>query len=161
LLSIQEPTILGRRDDLTTRGLPDQYPTRLDNLLAIPLRSVTTLGAVLFAANRKGGAYRTEDQLLASLLTSEVGRLKIAHDFAVDSSQALLAAADALLAAADAKRQGARIQAEESARFAVAIARELGWNEHMLEDIALAALLHDVGEIAIPDFLLDKTEQLT
>ena len=71
------------------------------------------------------------------------------------------ATADALLAAAEAKRPGARVQAEESARFAVSIARELGWKDNTLEDIALAALLHDVGEIAIPDYLLEKTEQLT
>jgi HD-GYP domain-containing protein (c-di-GMP phosphodiesterase class II) len=79
----------------------------------------------------------------------------------VESSQALLAAADALLNAAEAKRPGSRTQAEESARFAVAIARELGWDEAALEDIGLAALLHEMGEIVIPDYLIEKTEQLT
>jgi HD-GYP domain-containing protein (c-di-GMP phosphodiesterase class II) len=161
LLAVREPTLLTRRDDLATRGLPDQYPTRLDNAVVVPLQSLSTKGAVLFAANRRGGAYRLEDRLLAKMLSSEVGRLKLAHDFAVDSSQALLAAADALLAAAEAKRPGSRNQAEESARFAIAIARELGWNDHALEDVALASLLHDVGEIAVPDYLLDKTEPLT
>jgi HD-GYP domain-containing protein (c-di-GMP phosphodiesterase class II) len=160
LLAIREPTVLTRRDNLATAGLPDQFPTRLENLIVTPL-NLSTKNAVLFAANRRGGPYRVEDRIIAALLGSEAARLKLAHDFAVDSSQALLAASDALLAAADAKRPGSRTQAEESARFAIAIAREMGWKENALEDIALASLLHDVGEIAIPDYLLEKTEQLT
>jgi HD-GYP domain-containing protein (c-di-GMP phosphodiesterase class II) len=161
LLAVREPTILTRRDNLATAGLPDQFPTRLENLIVTPLKNVGTKGAALFAANRRGGGYRVEDRIIATLLGSEVARLKLAHDFAVDSSQALLAASDALLAAAEAKRPGSRTQAEESARFAIAIAREIGWKDNALEDIALAALLHDVGEIAIPDYLLEKTDQLT
>jgi len=161
LLAIREPTILTRSNDLATRGLPDQYPARLDNLMVTPLRNITSHGAVLFAANRKGGPYRASDRIVAEILGSEVARRKLAHDSALESSQALLATADALLAAAEAKRPGSRSQAEESARFAIAIAREMGWDDTALEDIGLAALLHDVGEIVIPDYLLEKTEQLT
>lgn len=36
-----------------------------------------------------------------------------------------------------------------------------GMSEHQIEDIALAAVLHDVGKIAIPDAILNKPARLT
>jgi len=40
--------------------------------------------------------------------------------------------------------------------IAVAIAREMGLSQHMIERVMLAAILHDVGKISIPDRVLRK-----
>src|SRR5205807_1297147 len=58
--------------ELGTRGLPDQYPPRLDNAVAAPIPGVPGRGATLFAVNRRGGPYRDEDRLLALMLGREV-----------------------------------------------------------------------------------------
>jgi hypothetical protein len=161
LLALREPVLWTRSDDLNTRGLPDQYPPRLDNLVAAPLPNVSSFGATVFAAHRHRGNFRHEDRIMAVLVAREAGRVTAERDLAIGTSQALGAAAEALLAAAEAKRHGARAQAEESARFSEAISREIGWTDQAIEDVRLAAWLHDIGELAIPDALLDKTEPLT
>ncbi|WP_297853167.1 HD domain-containing phosphohydrolase [Meiothermus sp.] len=46
-------------------------------------------------------------------------------------------------------------------RNAALIAKELGWPPHEIETLRLAARLHDVGKIGIPDAILLKRDRLT
>lgn len=46
-------------------------------------------------------------------------------------------------------------------RNAAMIAKELGWPPHEIETLRLAARLHDVGKIGIPDAILLKRDRLT
>ncbi|WP_337868822.1 HD domain-containing phosphohydrolase [Meiothermus sp.] len=46
-------------------------------------------------------------------------------------------------------------------RNAAMIAKELGWPQHEVETLRLAARLHDVGKIGIPDTILLKRDRLT
>src|SRR5439155_14869701 len=125
------------------------------------LPNVSSFGAAIFAANSRRGNFRHDDRIMAFLLGREAARVNLEREVALGSSEALMAASEALITAADAKREGTRAQAKESARFAEAIAVELGWSGQAVEDIKLAALLHDIGEIAVPDVILDKTDPLT
>jgi putative two-component system response regulator len=50
---------------------------------------------------------------------------------------------------------------ERVSAFAAALARQLGWSERLVPWVRLAAILHDVGKVAIPDSVLNKTGQLT
>ena len=45
--------------------------------------------------------------------------------------------------------------------YATALAAALGMNEDMIEIIRQAALLHDVGKIGIPEYILNKPGRLT
>ncbi|AEG14553.1 metal dependent phosphohydrolase with GAF sensor [Desulfofundulus kuznetsovii DSM 6115] len=47
------------------------------------------------------------------------------------------------------------------ARLACAIAREMGWPEDRVEGLRLAALLHDIGKMAIPAEILTAPRRLT
>jgi diguanylate cyclase (GGDEF)-like protein len=47
------------------------------------------------------------------------------------------------------------------AEYAVAIAARLGWDERDRELIQMAAMLHDVGKVSIPDHVLRKPQPLT
>ncbi len=47
------------------------------------------------------------------------------------------------------------------ARYSVLIAKKLGWAEENLNELEIAALLHDVGKVNIPEAILTKTERLT
>ena len=161
LLAFTEPTILTRGDNLTTRGLPDQYPPQLNAILGCPLPNVAPLAAVLFAANPDAGSYAPNDRLLVSFLTREAARLTLAATLANVSRETRLAATEALLVALEARRPGSREDGKECARIATAIARQLGWGDQGLEDIRLAALLHDVGRLGLSDAVMDKTDGLS
>jgi putative nucleotidyltransferase with HDIG domain len=67
----------------------------------------------------------------------------------------------AFAAAIDAKDVYTKHHSQRVAKYAVAIARELGWNEADTEGIYIAGFLHDVGKILINSELLNKKEPLT
>jgi len=66
-----------------------------------------------------------------------------------------------LATAIDARDPYTRGHSEEVTRLAVQAARELGWSGADLEMLEFAALLHDVGKIAVPDAILHKAGPLT
>ena len=47
------------------------------------------------------------------------------------------------------------------ATIALAIGREMGWDEERLQGLRLAAMVHDVGKIAIPSQILTKPSRLS
>jgi diguanylate cyclase (GGDEF)-like protein len=47
------------------------------------------------------------------------------------------------------------------AEYCVAIATRLGWSERDIELLQMAAILHDVGKVSIPDHILRKREPLS
>ena len=47
------------------------------------------------------------------------------------------------------------------AEWGVRVARDLGADESCLTDIEVAALLHDIGKVGIPDAILHKAQQLS
>jgi len=67
----------------------------------------------------------------------------------------------ALAATASAHDQGTDAHAHRLLQLAEATARELGHSEEELRLIRLAALLHDIGKVGIPDALLHKPGPLT
>ena len=67
----------------------------------------------------------------------------------------------ALTAAIDAKDHYTFSHSTNVAYYATALATALGMNEDMVEIIRQAALLHDVGKIGIPEYILNKAGRLT
>lgn len=65
--------------------------------------------------------------------------------------------ADAL----DAKDEHAHGHARRTSGYATAIGRRLDLSPEELEQLSLAAFLHDIGRIGIPDHILQKTTTLT
>jgi putative nucleotidyltransferase with HDIG domain len=66
----------------------------------------------------------------------------------------------ALSQAIDAKDGFTRGHADRVSRIAGAIAREIGLNEKLVEQIELAGLLHDIGKIGVEDRVLMKPARL-
>ncbi len=67
----------------------------------------------------------------------------------------------AFAAAIDAKDIYTRHHSQRVARYAAAIARELGWSDHDIEGIYVAGFLHDVGKLVISNELLNKKTPFT
>ncbi len=63
---------------------------------------------------------------------------------------------DALLTALSEHSPGLQDHTDDVARLAAAVAASLGLPEHEQRRIELAAQLHDVGKVAIPDTILNK-----
>lgn len=68
---------------------------------------------------------------------------------------------DALVTAVDNKDRYTRRHSEDVLNYSLTIARQLGLDEDMQQDIGVAALIHDVGKIGVPDAILRKPGKLT
>ena len=78
--------------------------------------------------------------------------------FLRDSS---VSAVRSLVAAIDKRDPGSAHHSEKVAEYAVAIGRELGFSTQDLSLTCKAALVHDVGNIGVPDAVLTKNTRLT
>ncbi len=74
---------------------------------------------------------------------------------------AYLSTVTALANALEAKDAHTHEHASETARLAVDVGRELGLDASDLRDLEFAAVLHDVGKIAIPEAILNRDGPLT
>jgi diguanylate cyclase (GGDEF)-like protein/putative nucleotidyltransferase with HDIG domain len=72
-----------------------------------------------------------------------------------------LATVEALALAIDAKDQTAQSHIRRVQVFAAAIAKGLGMSEAEIQGVKTAALLHDIGKLAVPEHILSKPGPLT
>jgi diguanylate cyclase (GGDEF)-like protein/putative nucleotidyltransferase with HDIG domain len=73
---------------------------------------------------------------------------------------ARLRAAEGLIRVVDAKDTYAGAHSQSVSRLAEGIARSMGLQPEVVEQVRLAGLLHDLGKIAIPDAILQKPGRL-
>lgn len=142
-------------------GLPD-----LQRYLAAPLVGDDETVAVLGVANRDAG-YGEEDQRVLTALADGIWRVlqsKRAHAQTLGSLQridvAMQAMIDALLKLSEKHDPYTAGSARRIAALAVALGREAGLDGHRQHALRVAALLHDVGNVAIPPSLLAKPASL-
>lgn len=72
-----------------------------------------------------------------------------------------LATIEALATAIDAKDQTTSGHVRRTQLYAVEIGKTIGMKEAEIEAVKAAAVLHDVGKIAIPEYILNKPGRLT
>jgi putative nucleotidyltransferase with HDIG domain len=88
-------------------------------------------------------------------VNADLLRQKLAVDQLNDEMLSLLAAA------LDLRDPSVHSHSEQVARYATAIARDLGLSAAQVEQVRRAALLHDIGKLAVPDSVLYKAAALT
>lgn len=129
---------------------------------AIPLS--ISLGAALFPAD---GADRHEVLHLADQRMSWLKTGGVIEEEAVRVRDAArshfsgFSMLDALVTAVDNKDRYTRRHSEDVMSYSVAIAEELGLDSEARDTIAIAALIHDLGKIGVPDAILRKPGVLT
>src|SRR5580765_4912310 len=72
-----------------------------------------------------------------------------------------LATIEALALAIDAKDQSAQSHIRRVQVYAAGLARALGMSENEIQGVKTAALLHDIGKLAVPEHILSKLGPLT
>ena len=102
--------------------------------------------------------------LLISYLTfkTSLGRIEDANQHLTHVNKMYLSTIETLAMAIDAKDQITHGHIRRVQRYAVGLARAAGVNdETQIKAIEAAALLHDMGKLAIPEFILNKPGRLT
>jgi putative nucleotidyltransferase with HDIG domain len=130
--------------------------------LIVPLVVGDKVLGVLGVVNKTGApAFTPNDELLLPALAGQVAIAIENARLYGDVRSLSIAAIRSLATAIDARDPYTRSHSADVTRLAVQLARELGWSGADLEILEFAALLHDVGKIAVPDAILRKIEPLT
>jgi diguanylate cyclase (GGDEF)-like protein/putative nucleotidyltransferase with HDIG domain len=90
-----------------------------------------------------------------------MGRIQDQQHHVRQVSDLHLATIEALALAIDAKDQSAQSHIRRVQVYAAGIARALGMNENEIQGVKTAALLHDIGKLAVPEHILSKPGPLT
>lgn len=102
--------------------------------------------------------------LLISYLTfkTSLGRIEDANQHLMQVNKMYLSTIETLAMAIDAKDQITHGHIRRVQRLAVGLAKSMGLNDDIqIKAIEAAALLHDMGKLAIPEFILNKPGRLT
>jgi diguanylate cyclase (GGDEF)-like protein/putative nucleotidyltransferase with HDIG domain len=90
-----------------------------------------------------------------------MGRVQDQEQHVQEVSNLHLATIEALALAIDAKDQTAQSHIRRVQVYAAGLARALGMSESEIQGVKTAALLHDIGKLAVPEHILSKPGPLT
>jgi diguanylate cyclase (GGDEF)-like protein/putative nucleotidyltransferase with HDIG domain len=89
------------------------------------------------------------------------GRIEDERRHAQEVSDLHLATIEALALAIDAKDRTGKSHIRRVQAFAAGLARTIGLSENEVQGVKTAALLHDIGKLAVPEHILSKPGPLT
>lgn len=132
------------------------------SILAVPMKIEDKLIGVAEAVNKKNGKEFTQDDIkLLSILTTNGALAVQKAQLFKDLNDLFLGSMRALSSAIDAKDPYTHGHSERVCDYALMIGDELGINNDEKTSLELAALLHDIGKIGVPERVLHKQGKLT
>ena len=149
-------------------GDVDRYPEfikpsfPIKSLLIVPISMGDhVLGTLNVGDKAKGEEFTTYDLKLVSTIASEAAvALENARLFG-EVKDLYLSGVKSLVMAIDAKDPYTHSHSIRVSELSAVTATEMDFDDRMVEDITLAALLHDVGKIGVPENVLLKHGKLT
>lgn len=152
-------TAQDRRFDCTI-DLRTGYATR--NILGLPIRNHQgEILGVIEVINKHGGGFDEQDVRIMDGLTSIVSIAINNALMLAEHEKQFRSLVEVMAASIDAKDTLTAGHSAQVTRYAVGIAKELGFEDGDLDVISLAGLLHDYGKIGIDDQILKKPGRLT
>ena len=147
----------------------------VQSVVSVPVRIDDRWRGALTVYSANQGTFETEpvevfqrlgEQMVHGIRALRHKELLEAERFKVESSQrclteALAASVSALVAAMETRDPYTAGHESRVAALVVAIGREFGFDEERLQGMRLAAMVHDIGKIAVPYEILTKTRELS
>ncbi|MCD6450276.1 MAG: HD domain-containing protein [Thermotogaceae bacterium] len=157
-LSVGEEYIVG---DVSNDPVFYIVTPKTKSAVALPLISNEGVIGVFEIERSTKNAFTDDDlrflRIFASITAITLQRLRYAKDL----KETLIGLAEALSYAIELKDSYTHGHSRRVADYSVEIAKELGFPDEKIEEIELAAILHDVGKIGIKGIILNKPGKLT
>lgn len=129
--------------------------------MSVPLIGKNRIFGVLNVSRSVGTSFTASDLQIVLILSSQVVTAMENSALFEDLRENYFRTVQALVAAVEAKDPYTRWHSTNVAKYAVAIARDLGMSPTQLEEMHIAAILHDVGKIGISELIISKPERLS
>lgn len=141
--------------------VPLNLKYRTPYALNVALKSVSTIGVLNFT-HRPDGKPFSDEHLEAIVNYSNLVAIAIEKArYYNESKLAYLSTVKALSAALESKDKYTKGHSDSVEYICSGIANRMGFSPKQKEDLQIAALLHDIGKIGIPESILNKTGSLT
>jgi HD-GYP domain-containing protein (c-di-GMP phosphodiesterase class II) len=131
------------------------------SLICVPLKSKGSVVGVLEALNKRSGPFVTEDLDVLEILANQVAVALENARLYEDVGEMFGAVIEALLETVEKRDTYTRGHTRRVTGHSVAIGQGLGLARTDMENLRLAAMLHDIGKIGISDRVLQKDGALT
>jgi len=135
----------------------DDMPT---SSMSVPLLGKNKMFGVL-NVSKPSGTFTASDLQIVLILSSQVVTAMENAALYENLRENYFRTVQALVAAVEAKDPYTRWHSTNVAKYAVAVARDLGMSPSQLEEIHIAAILHDVGKIGISELIISKPARLS
>jgi len=129
--------------------------------MSVPLIGKNKAFGVLNVSKFSGVPFSTSDLQIVLILSSQVATALENAALYEDLRENYFRTIQALVAAVEAKDPYTRLHSTNVAKYAVAFARDLGMKPPQLEEIHIAAILHDMGKIGISEMIISKPAGLS
>lgn len=130
-------------------------------IVSVPLRSGTKVLGVIELGSREFRKLSAHDMRLLESVGNELGVAIDNKQLAENLEKVYLSTILTLTDMVEAKDHYTRSHSDEVSRFAVMTAKEMNLPEEKIDQIRIAAQLHDLGKIAVSDLILLKEGKLT
>jgi HD-GYP domain-containing protein (c-di-GMP phosphodiesterase class II) len=147
-----------KKDNVFRKQLIDE---KVDCLVCVPLRSGNKVLGVVELCSKEPRKLSAQDMRLLESVGNELGVAIDNKQLAENLEKVYLSTILTLTDMVEAKDHYTRSHSDEVARFAVMTAKEMNLPEENIEQIRMAAQLHDLGKIAVSDLILLKEGKLT
>jgi putative nucleotidyltransferase with HDIG domain len=131
------------------------------NAITVPLKPKNKLIGVAQVLNKKGGLFTTEDVELFETLARQAGVAIENASLYTDLQELFLNSIRTVVSLIDAKDDYTAGHSSRVTKYSLMIADQLNFEPNDRKRLELAALLHDVGKIGMPDAILKKPSGLT
>jgi len=132
------------------------------SMMTIPLAvKGVAIGAIQLLNKQLGQHFGTEDFELAAALATQ-SALAVQNSRMYDELYRMnVSMIRTLTTTLDARDPYTAGHSERVSRYCIDIAKRLGYSEETCSSLEIAALLHDIGKIGVPDSILRKPARLT
>jgi putative nucleotidyltransferase with HDIG domain len=129
--------------------------------MSVPLIGKNKVFGVLNVSKSSGLPFSTSDLQIVLILSSQVVTALENAALYDDLRENYFRTIQALVAAVEAKDPYTRWHSTNVAKYAVAFALDMGMRPPQLEEIHIAAILHDMGKIGISELIISKPAPLS
>ena len=129
--------------------------------LSVPITVDGRIWGVLNIEGTEPDGFGEADVVLVESVAASLGSAIHRAGLVADVERALTTTLTALMSTIEAKDEYTASHEEEVARLAEQVARRLGFTVEGARDVRYAALLHDIGKVAVPSEILLKPAALT
>ena len=157
-----EPVIVHdvQSDSRFFKGADAKSLFRTRNMICVPLMTKNRIVGVLEAINKREGMFDEEDKEGLKALANQVAVAIENANLYNDMREGFYGTAEALAELIEQRDPYTGGHTRRVMNYSLAIGRAMGLSEEDMENLRLAAILHDIGKIGVRDSILLKTTAL-